>query len=148
MNKERLFTIIDIASAMGLFHLAFLALSRKQRKWILDRDDHQCQMPQYNERDGWHNCGSTDRLQVHHILPQRWGKAHGKTEEELDSPRNLITLCNYHHQEVIHPDVKRAKKDYAKQKKRGVKKPNSFLKIFEERKKKIKQRVVGGSFPK
>ncbi len=140
MNKERLNTIVSISSALGLFYLAFLVLNRKQRQWILDRDDRQCQMPQYDEERGWHNCGSTDRLEVHHITPSRWGKAQGMTEEELDSPRNLITLCFHHHQEVIHPDMKRARDDYGRQKRRGIKKPDSFERAFKKRDEAVRRR--------
>lgn len=138
-NKERLIRIVNITSALGLLYFALNALSAKQRKWILERDDHQCQFPVYDEERGWHACGSRDRLQVHHINPQRWGKAEGKTEEELDRPENLLTLCYYHHQIFIHPDMETARKDYGRQKTLGIDKPDSFRWTFKKRDEAIKR---------
>ena len=138
-KKEILRNVINISSALGLFLLAFTALSKKQRKWVLDRDNHQCQFPVYDEKRGWHVCGSRDRLQTHHLCPQRWGKAEGKTEEELDDPYNLLTLCYYHHQVFIHPDMELARKDYGRQKKLGIKKPDSFKWIFKKRDEAVKR---------
>ena len=44
-------------------------------------------------------CGSSERLEVHHIEP-----FHTNPDRELD-PKNLITLCRRHHWEVGHdPD--------------------------------------------
>jgi HNH endonuclease len=55
------------------------------RRAIIHRDGNTC------EGDG---CPSTHRLQVHHIIP--WSEG-GTTD-----PENLITLCWYHHQIVVH----------------------------------------------
>ncbi len=55
------------------------------RRAILHRDGHMCQA------DG---CDSTHRLQIHHVKP--WSEG-GTTH-----PDNLITLCWYHHQIVVH----------------------------------------------
>jgi 5-methylcytosine-specific restriction endonuclease McrA len=55
------------------------------RRAILDRDGHACRA------DG---CNSTHRLQIHHKIP--WSRG-GTTD-----PDNLITLCWYHHQIVVH----------------------------------------------
>ena len=55
------------------------------RRAILHRDNDTCQA------DG---CPSRHRLQVHHIIP--WSEG-GSTD-----PKNLITLCWYHHQIVVH----------------------------------------------
>ncbi|MGH8949398.1 MAG: HNH endonuclease, partial [Acidimicrobiia bacterium] len=55
------------------------------RRAIIHRDGNTC------TADG---CPSTHRLQVHHIIP--WSQG-GPTD-----PDNLITLCWYHHQIVIH----------------------------------------------
>jgi 5-methylcytosine-specific restriction endonuclease McrA len=55
------------------------------RRAILHRDNNTC------TGDG---CSSTHRLQIHHIIP--WSEG-GTTD-----PENLITLCWYHHQIVIH----------------------------------------------
>jgi hypothetical protein len=55
------------------------------RRAIIHRDGNRC------AADG---CDSRNRLQVHHIIP--WSQD-GPTD-----PDNLITLCWYHHQIVIH----------------------------------------------
>ena len=55
------------------------------RRAILHRDGNAC------TADG---CPSTHRLQIHHIIP--WSQG-GTTD-----PNNLITLCWYHHQIVVH----------------------------------------------
>jgi len=55
------------------------------RRAIIHRDGDTC------AGDG---CPSTHRLQVHHIIP--WSQG-GTTD-----PDNLITLCWYHHQIVVH----------------------------------------------
>ncbi len=55
------------------------------RRAILHRDGNTC------TGDG---CPSTHRLQIHHIIP--WSEG-GTTD-----PENLITLCWYHHQIVVH----------------------------------------------
>ncbi len=55
------------------------------RRAIIHRDGNTC------AGDG---CPSTHRLQVHHIIP--WSQG-GTTD-----PDNLITLCWFHHQIVVH----------------------------------------------
>jgi hypothetical protein len=55
------------------------------RRYILHRDGLTCQA------DG---CPSNHRLQIHHLIP--WSQ-NGTT-----NPDNLITLCWYHHQIIIH----------------------------------------------
>jgi 5-methylcytosine-specific restriction endonuclease McrA len=55
---------------------------RESRRVALERDNHRCR-----------KCGSLDRetLTVHHLVPRSKGG--------LDSPENLITLCDTCHQE-------------------------------------------------
>ncbi|MGH8943727.1 MAG: HNH endonuclease, partial [Acidimicrobiia bacterium] len=55
------------------------------RRAIIHRDGNTC------AGDG---CPSSHRLQVHHVIP--WSEG-GTTD-----PENLITLCWYHHQIVVH----------------------------------------------
>lgn len=55
------------------------------RRYILHRDGHVCRA------DG---CPSQHRLQIHHLIP--WSQG-GTTD-----PDNLITLCWFHHQIVVH----------------------------------------------
>lgn len=72
-----------------------LALTKRQREAILERDDNQGQMRHYNERDGWHTGGYCDdpssctHLNVHHISTQRNGGN--------DDPKNLITIYECEH---------------------------------------------------
>lgn len=76
--------------AIGLLTIA--ALTAKQRKAILRRDNHQSQLRYYDEERGWHNdidhCEDEGKdcphLQAHHVKPQRSGGD--------DSPNNTITL--------------------------------------------------------
>jgi hypothetical protein len=86
------------------------ALSKKQRLFIkIERDGGQCQFPPHlngSKRD----C-LPKRLEVHHILPQRYCERLGINP---DYPENVLTVCrNAHHK--IHPDMGAAIKDYAKQ---------------------------------
>jgi hypothetical protein len=55
------------------------------RRAIIHRDGNSC---------GADGCPSTHRLQVHHLLP--W------SQDGTTDPDNLITLCWYHHQIVVH----------------------------------------------
>lgn len=54
---------------------------QRTRAYILERDDYQCT-----------NCGSTHRLEVHHITPIAAG---GR-----DQPVNLTTLCHDCHTRI------------------------------------------------
>lgn len=67
------------------------AFSPQKRARIYERDGYQCQMP---------NCGATERLHVHHIVPRRLGG-----RNLLD---NGITLC-----EACHMLTLRKEKDFA-----------------------------------
>ncbi len=60
-------------------------IPRSLRRAILHRDCNRC------AADG---CDSRHRLQIHHIVP--WSRG-GHTDQE-----NLITLCWFHHQVVVH----------------------------------------------
>jgi hypothetical protein len=81
-----------------------MALTRKQRAAILDRDNHQSQMRHYSEEKGWHTGGYCEdggvgctHLEVHHTTPQGVGGE--------DTPENLITLYKCEHTGVC-PDAK------------------------------------------
>lgn len=102
------------------------------RRKILDRDRSRCQFPIYDEEKGWRFCGSTDRVQVHHISPQRWSEFF-MLEADCNEFANLITLCFYHHQSEIHPDMIEARHNYGIQKSRGIEKPNSYQQVFNNR---------------
>lgn len=58
---------------------------KRARSRVLKRDGHKCQMPK---------CGSSSRLNVHHI--QTWSSASSLRYEEY----NLITLCRKCHDSI------------------------------------------------
>ena len=61
----------------------------KQKRWIKDRDGHTCQL-------AISDC--SDELQVHHIIARTWAYKVLKWEKiKINSPRNLITLCENCH---------------------------------------------------
>ena len=76
--------------------------TKKQRQWILRRDEFQCQFidPKTGKK-----CGVRKHLEIHHIVPVVWAYEHLHwTPEQVNHPENLITLCRRHHQRFIHPD--------------------------------------------
>jgi len=71
-------------------------LTRKQRFWILERDDYQCQFIILNENNP-RKCGKTTELCTHHITPVDWGYELLKEKpEEVNKAENIITLCEMH----------------------------------------------------
>ena len=127
-----------------------MALTEKQRRLILDRDDHTSQLTQYSEEKGWHRsqgyCGDGENcthLHVHHVEPSGIGMSEGKNRKDIDTASNLITVFECEHtgrcperklpggakyveigseeQLVIHPDTTLAYQNY-----RGIRKPTSF----------------------
>lgn len=104
------------------------ALSDKQRKSVRDeRDDGKCQFP------ADHAC-TPEKLEVHHVNPQRWEEDISIPEEVRDRPENLITICYNAHQVVVHPDMQDARRQYA----RGNK--NAFRDVFVSRNEKVARR--------
>lgn len=112
------------------------AFSYEQRRAIREgRDEGECQF--LERRNGKHlKCRSTAidngrQLEVHHIKPQRtfrqWEEKHGREHPEKDSPENAITLCTYHHQAVVHPDMPEVYRQY----RNGNK--NAFKELFTRR---------------
>ncbi len=96
---------------------------RGLRDGIIRRDGGRCQFPVQREADGPITiCGRKDRLHVHHVNPRGNGGA--------NMPANLITLCEAHHIDVIHPDMARARRDY----RRGDK--NAYRKTVKQHKEK------------
>lgn len=86
-------------------------LTKKQREWVLRRDDYHSQMRHYSEEKGWYkneNCPydnyPCDQLEVHHIKPMRMFGPRG------NSPENLITLHGCEHQGVCKDERRRPKK--------------------------------------
>ena len=111
---------------IGILGLTSLALSSEQRKAIRERDSvngcPSCMFP-HPPNDP---CGGK-RLEVHHIVPQGYGKSIGMTEEQLDQPTNLLLICERAHHTHVHPDMLNAKANYHLNK-------GSFQEVFNERK--------------
>lgn len=100
-----------------------------QRRWILARDNGQCQHFSY-KRGKWVQCPQKDptKLHVHHILPRRFMSAHMPWVDP-HRPYNLLTLCIDHHNGKygVHPDMDDALYDY-----RGGNK-DAFIERFKAR---------------
>lgn len=109
----------------------------KLRQKILERDKGKCQFPLYDEQRGWYFCNSMDRVQVHHIEPQRWAEFM-LLQANVNEFANLITLCFYHHQSEVHPDMVTARADYGRQKKLGVTKPDSYERTLKKREEQLR----------
>jgi len=78
--------------------------TEKQRQWIFRRDNFQCQFIILTEEEP-RKCKSNKNLQIHHIVPVDWSyEVLKQTPEQVNRPENLITLCEYHHMNFIHPD--------------------------------------------
>lgn len=111
-----------------------MALTRRQRKSIIERDNGTSIMQHYSEEEGWHNGGYCEEwqectnLQVHHLVPQRmlYDMIPKPTREQVDDPLNLGTLFSCEHigccpdgkpipenAFVLHPDNEIARQLYA-----------------------------------
>jgi hypothetical protein len=76
----------------------------KQREWILRRDNFKCQFVKL-EYGVPQQCGRTEDLQVHHIIPKNWAWELLKLpEEKVNCPENGIVLCKKCHLGFIHFD--------------------------------------------
>ncbi len=111
----------------ALASAALMAISKTQREWVLRRDNKKCQVR------GFHGITCDPKHpEADHIIPQRWGKeVYGMTEEEFDTPLNLLTLCRNHHRghpKSKHPDAREAWWNYRENK-------NGFDTIFVDREK-------------
>lgn len=108
--------------------ISSLAFTPKQRTAIIDRDQSTCQHPDPSI------CHSKE-LEVHHITPQRFGRAVLKmNQEDLDTEDNGITICRNHHRghpNSIHPDAQIAEWEYQ----HGNK--NAWAELMEERDRKV-----------
>lgn len=125
-----------------------MAFTKRQRDWILKRDNDTSQMRHYSEEKGWHcknpstckGCGGEGcPREVHHINPQGNG---GK-----DNPKNGIVLFRCEHvgkdgkgklvnteeEFVVHPDNMKALDEY----RRGNK--DAYKQLLDERAEKTKR---------
>lgn len=128
MNKERIIRELTpiFISAIGLWAISLFAFTEKQKKEIRERDGG-CMFPEK------HPCnGKQKTLHVHHIIPQRYARAVGI--ENPDFEENGISLCEYAHQRLIHPDMAEALQAY----RAGDK--QAFKKAFEKREEILSER--------
>ncbi len=108
-----------------------IGFTQNQRQWFLERDGHRCQFRWFNGLK-WVQCGYTDGLEIHHILPRGWAKMHMPKNFQLNGSMNGITLCGHKHHcgaEGVHPDTFRARKEHRE----GDK--EAFKKMMEARRK-------------
>lgn len=120
-----------------------MALTVRQRDWARRvysySGELRCHFVLYSEERGFYYCGSTERVEIHHIVPQGWCRRILRVNP--DYPKNLIAICKYnhvaygykgtlnHHEEVvpvIHPDMGWAYRNYSKRE-------NSFGEVFTGR---------------
>ena len=101
-----------VAIALPILAMAF---SEKQRKWVNEVWGGKCAAGRIGMK---HKCKGD--VQIHHVIPQMWGYAHGMTEEEVDSPLNAFPACSDAHvgtrgtQDCFHPDQAHALTDYTR----------------------------------
>ena len=113
-----------------------MTVTEKQRKLILERDEHTSQIRHYSEKGGWQRggycrdkgLGCTD-LHVHHLKTRRTMR--GRPRDVVDESTNLITTFACEHNGVckqrklpggnkyvdddhfvIHPDMSYARRTY------------------------------------
>jgi len=116
-----------------IFNNIEFVFSPKQKGWFHQRDNNECQFPVFHSDDAYTPCGNDNRLQVHHISPQRWSKdvPHWNSGQ-IDSKDNGIVLCEEHHQ-LVHEDMHEAHANYKRNKK-------SYEVIFQRRDREVKQK--------
>lgn len=119
-------------AALGLFTIAFLALTQKQRLAVIERDEHKCQGKDVIP----HSCTENKYpLEVHHILNQAYCNL---MNVNPDYALNLITLCRSAHDQ-IHPWRIWARSNYHKLKSQGK---NTFSMAQDEVKEKLGNKEV------
>lgn len=131
-----------VSCAMITAGMVGICITKRQREWILRRDNDTSQMRHYSEEKGWHckdpsTCSGCDSKgcprEVHHINPQGNGG--------VNRPQNLITLQRCEHtgktgkggivdiekEFVVHPDNIQALNEY----RRGNK--DAYKQLIENR---------------
>ena len=130
--------VVKIGIELAPLAVPFLmAYTKRQKDWFKRRDGG-CQFPKDGEDGKLEKCGWGLDTHVHHIYPERQAGHDGLDQDnEVDRPENGIVLCSDHHTKVIHPDMVECKSDYGRQKTLGIKKPDSFKRMFDKRQEKI-----------
>lgn len=112
-----------------------MGLTSKERSSIIDRDDNRCQFPACPKKGGQNKLNCTpDKLNVHHILPQRFCDKYGI---DPDFAENLITICQGCHigsPDGVHPDAYQARTDFHED-------PESFKKMADARNERLRNRT-------
>lgn len=127
-GKELLLLGLDAAVLYFLYQVITGAFTQRQKEWIRERDG-RCMFPDP------HPCnGHKKTLQVHHIICQRYAQMLGM--KDWDYPENGISLCEYSHQRLVHPDMLEALVAYQK----GDK--EAFKHVFTKRNEKLRNREV------
>ena len=115
--------------SLGLLAL-WMAFTARQKEHIKDRDNNLCQFPEKHKCNGSPSIPEKKRkLQVHHIIPQRYAEELGI---DPDFEENGITLCSNIHisKEGIHTDIVNA---HTKE---------EFAEAFAKRDKQLKERKI------
>lgn len=118
--------IADIYHQPKVWDRARFAFNDRQRGAIRQRDENKCQFPDD------HACNGDDKLEVHHVIPQRYAKEIGIPDPDV--PENALTICSQAH-DLIHPDRVKARRTYHKDNR-------SFQKMSEDRDKKLKTKHI------
>ena len=114
-----------------------MALNKAQREWAHRaytlNGVVRCHFPVYSEARGWGICGSTNRIEVHHVICQGWFKR--ILRGNPDFPQNLMCVCRAHHVgdgykgsldhhndfvPVLHPDLAWGLRNYGKSGKKSL----------------------------
>lgn len=89
--------------------------SDAQRRWIIQRDESQCQFHYVGSDGKWHRCHNKAKLQVHHIVARGFASLHYPTDFPVNGAYNGICLCELHHimsPQSVHPDAFIAHNEY------------------------------------
>lgn len=73
-----------------------MPLTKKQREWVLERNGGKCQYCYKGDDGKWYMCGSTEDVEVHHILPEKFAEKNVKSTDP-NRAGNLISICASHH---------------------------------------------------
>lgn len=129
INPETLQHVPEIVSFIGFLTIA-MAFTKAQRKSIAyERDGGKCRATVK------HECNEAKGLEVDHIIPQRYAAEVGI---DPDFPENALTKCKAAHN-IKHPDRISTLQKYHALKAQGI---NAFAVLGEERKKKLKEKVI------
>lgn len=113
-----------------------MALTKKQKDWCKRVwNPYFCYFPMYSERRGFYYCGSTSKVELHHIQPQGFLKR--VLGWNPDFALNIVPCCSMHHVgkgykgtldhhnelvPVIHTDMAYGLRNYGRDGKEGLNK--------------------------